>query len=269
MQFATKKINNEVVKAIRFREPDDKRPIKGGEIFPIMYSNIALVARKMSGKTCTIMKILQSCCMPGSTKIIAFVSTLHKDPAWDAIQAWCAKKGLSFMGATSLEEDGVDLLEQLTETLKAQNEAIVDTREPEGWLSEEEEPAKEPKKPKRSKYQAQDLIIILDDLSNELKTSSLVTLLKNHRHFKCKTLVSTQYKNDILPQSYKQMDYWILFKGHARKKLEEIYYEADMAVPFETFERVYNFATEKPFSFLYYSKGSGTFRRNFDTLILL
>jgi len=55
-----KKINNEKVKAIPIETVSPDK-IKGSAIFPDLYCNIFLVARKKSGKTSTIFKILKSC----------------------------------------------------------------------------------------------------------------------------------------------------------------------------------------------------------------
>lgn len=257
MQFATKKINNEVVREVPQLTEKDTRPVKGANLFPEIYSNIFLCAKKKSGKTSTIFKILKTCC-GSNTKIIVFCSTLHKDSSWETIQAWADHYGHPFNGNTSLKEDGVDLLDELVEGLEKKTTPAAKIRNILDSDSEDEEE----KKPSRTR--SPEYIIILDDLSNQLKSSSLTTLLKKNRHFKCKILISSQYLNDIPPESRKQMDYWILFKGHPKKKLLEIYQDADISVPFETFEAIYDFATEKPFSFLYIDPTDGTFRRNFN-----
>ncbi len=52
-------------------------------------------------------------------------------------------------------------------------------------------------KPKKTKYRERKYIVVLDDLSTELKSKSLVSLLKNHRHFEMAVLISSQYYLDI------------------------------------------------------------------------
>ena len=72
-----KKINTEIVKPIPIHcIPHDK--IKGYCIFPDLYCNIFLVARKKSGKTSAIFKILKEC-IGKHTKVYLFASTIHKD----------------------------------------------------------------------------------------------------------------------------------------------------------------------------------------------
>jgi hypothetical protein len=120
------------------------------------------------------------------------------------------------------------------------------------------------KKPRKSKYQAAEYMIIVDDLSGELKSNSLVELLKKNRHYKNKIIISSQYMNDLKPESRKQIDIFMIFKGFNDKKLAEIHKDCDSSVPFETFQRVYKQATEKPFTFLYIDTRSDKFRCCFN-----
>ena len=263
MAFQTKQINNEVVKAVPLLVEKDTRPVKGFKLFPEMNANIFLCAKKKSGKTSTIYKILQKCCGP-DTKIIVFCATLHKDKSWLAIQAWAERKGIVFVGHTSLKDDnGVDKLEELVMICKPKLMRL--RRAPPNMLDSSSE--EEDDKPRRPKYQTPEYIFILDDLSTELKSTTVGRLLKVNRHFLSKTLLSSQWLNDLAPGSRKQMDYFILFRGHMDKKLEEIYRDANLAIPLEQFIAVYKFATEEPFSFLYVDTNTGEFRRNFNTLI--
>jgi hypothetical protein len=264
MSFVTTKLNNEVVKAVPLLVAKDTRPVKGYKLFPEMNANIFLCAKKKSGKTSTIYKILQKCCGT-DTKIIVFCATLHKDKSWLAIQEWAKRKGLVFVGHTSLKDDnGVDKLEELVTELQAKVDEPADDA-PQNMLDSCEE--EDDEKPRRPKYQTPEYIFILDDISTELKSPTVGRLLKVNRHFLSKTLLSSQWLNDLAPGSRKQMDYFILFRGHMDKKLEEIYRDANLAIPLEQFIAVYKFATEEPFSFLYVDTTTGQFRRNFDTLI--
>ena len=121
--YEAKKINNVQVKKVQLHEVEDSRPVKGSALFDEIYANIFLCAKKKSGKTSTIYKIVKEC-MGKKTKVIAFVSTLHKDKTWKAIRKYVEGKGNEFIGHTSLKEDGEDLLDKLVEELKdeAENE---------------------------------------------------------------------------------------------------------------------------------------------------
>ena len=259
--FGTKRINNEVVKPVPLIEAADTRPIKGHNLFPELYANIFLCSKKKSGKTSSIYKIVQKCCGP-NTCVLAFCSTLNKDPSWATIRAWCERKGIVFIGQTSLKSDnGADLLDELITGLAAPEQ-----EKPRNMLDSDDEDEAPERKPK---YRSPEYLIILDDLSNELKTASLTTLLKKNRHFKAKIILSSQYLNDMLPGSRRQLDYFILFRGHPKNKIEEIYRDADISVPLEQFYQVYKFATLEPYSFLYIDCANGTFRRNVNESILL
>ena len=77
-----KRINNEDVAPVNFVDVvNDPRPIRGGDIFPEIYSNIFFCARKKSGKTCAIAHIIDKCSTT-ETRVIAFVSTLQRDPTY-------------------------------------------------------------------------------------------------------------------------------------------------------------------------------------------
>ena len=263
MSFAVKKLNNEVVGAIPLKEPKDTRPVKGWKLFPEMNANIFLCAKKKSGKTSTIYKILQKCCGK-DTKIIVFCATLHKDKSWIAIREWAEERGLVFVGHESIKDDeGVDQLQLLINELQAKVDDTEDEKSIFDSDSEDEEPKRKPK------YQSPEYIFILDDLSTELKSNSIPRLLKVNRHFLSKTIISSQWLNDLHPMSRKQQDYLILFRGHPEKKLVEIHRDANISIPIEEFWKVYKFATEKPFSFLYVDCTTGEFRRNFTDMIEL
>jgi hypothetical protein len=107
-------INNDkrlLVKPIQFHEAEDKRPIKGGKIITELYSNIFLCAKKNSGKTTIVAKLLRECSNKDTT-IIVFSSTLDKDKSWKAIKKELSNR--TFVGHTSLKgEDGGDELQNL------------------------------------------------------------------------------------------------------------------------------------------------------------
>ena len=278
MHYEAKKINNVKVKKVQLNEVEDHRPVKGADLFEEIYANIFLCAKKKSGKTSTIYKIVKEC-LGKKTKVIAFVSTLHKDATWNAIRKYCEGKGNEFIGHTSLKEDGEDLLDKLVKELEEEAETEFEDNNIDERLkhlekklcpvlcdgdSDNEEKVR---KERKEKYRSPEYLILLDDLSSELKSKSLVSLLKKNRHFKAKIIVSSQYLNDMLPESRKQQDYFLIFRGQPNKKLEEIRRDADVGLDEEEFRDVYQFATEERYSFLYIDTHQNTYRRNFNYLI--
>ena len=129
--------------------------------------------------------------------------------------------------------------------------------------NENEERKKKPKKicPKH--------IFVFDDIGNELKLPSISHLLKINRHLKSKVIISSQYLNDLSVQGRKNIDYWILFKGQSLEKLEIIYKDADINIPFEKFVELYETATQEPYSFFYIDCREDEFRINFNYKFIL
>ena len=269
MQIKIKKINNEVVKAVPLLEPEDTRPVLGANLFPINYSNIFLCARKCSGKSSVIYNIIKKCANKNTT-IVAFVSTLHKDKNWATIQSHCELNNIPFIGYTSIydDDDGHDVLRELIIELKQLTEENKDTpqvvKENNILLLCDEEVAEEEVKPRKSKYQSPEYIFIFDDLSNEIKATSITKLLKENRHFKCKSIISSQYLNDLAPQSRKQIDYFLIFGGQPQAKLDEIHRDADISINKGLFYYLYKHATQEKYSFLYIDSVNSKFRRNFN-----
>ena len=287
-KLSLKKINNEKVKKIHLPKVDT-RPIRGYNVCPELYSNVYFCARKKSGKTSALFKMLKAC-MGKDTKLVVFCSTVYKDPNWIEIRRYFENLDIDVEIHTSIRDDGEDQLLKFVEELNedAINKEGDELDEPEVekvnpnscdnilqrlrnmnsnpriFVEEKEEEQDKPKKKRKSKYQAPEYIIVFDDLADELKTPSLFTLLKKNRHYKTKIIISSQWINDLFPQSRKQLDLIMLFKGFNEKKLEEIHKDCDTRVPLETFLKIYKIATKKPFSFLYIDTRSDTFRRNFN-----
>ena len=118
----------------------------------------------------------------------------------------------------------------------------------------------QPKKP----YITPEVIIITDDLSNELKTPSLRAFFKRNRHYRCLNIVSTQWLQDLLPESLKQFDNLLLFKGLTREKLEKVKDDADLSIDIDKLEAIYRSATSAAYSFLYVDTRLEQYRRNFN-----
>ena len=126
-----KKINNEEIKPMKVHGSNDNRPVKGEKLFPEVYSNIYICARKKSGKTVVIQKILKDCSTK-STTILAFCSTVNKDKNWIAIKKWCKEKGIAFEGFPSIMDGKVDFLNRFLHRLEEEaEEELVDNEEEE------------------------------------------------------------------------------------------------------------------------------------------
>ena len=274
-----KQINNQYVKAIPIPD-EDKRPIKGYDICEEVYANIFLCARKKSGKTSALFKIMKECSVK-KTIIIVFCSTCYKDNNWIQIRKYFEKKKMDIRVYTSIYENGEDQLSNLIENLKKEaqdkeeednnsDESIDNCDEILNFLTNnvknksESKEHKNDKKERKCKYQAPEYMIIFDDLSSELKSRSLLSLLKFNRHFKSKLIISSQWLHDLLPESRKQIDLFLIFKGFSEDKIALFYKDCDSSIPFQNFYQIYKKATQKPYSFLYIDSRSDSFRSNFN-----
>ena len=128
----TKKINNEVVKAIPTTETPIEN-IKGANLFSRLYSNIFLLAKKRSGKTSTIFKILKSC-VNKESKLFIFASTVDIDQNWIFIQEWLDKREIEYETFTSIKEGKTNILEEVIGKLSVNEGDSEDSEE------EEEDP---------------------------------------------------------------------------------------------------------------------------------
>lgn len=266
MQVSLKQINDEVVKPTKFQfGGTDNRPVKGESLFSEIYSNIFTLGKKKSGKSTVINKIVRSCSTKETT-IIVIASTVDKDNEYKAMKDYCKTKGISFQSYTSMKEDDVNVLEALI--TKLQREAVEEEEDEEPEVKQKGlglfEYEEENDKPKKIKYRAPEYIIILDDISTELRSPILVKLMKMNRHFKSKIVISSQYCNDLLPAQLRQLDYCLVFKNETEDKLFKLHKDLDLAVDFPTFLKLYYNATNDKFNFFYIDVRSETYRKNFS-----
>ena len=117
--------------------------------------------------------------------------------------------------------------------------------------------------PRKLPYRAPDYLLIFDDLADQLKAKSVATMLKKNRHFHFKSVVSSHWINDLLPDALRMMDVVCLYRGHSTEKLTELYKKARLGVSLEEFMEMYADATSVPFGFLYIDMNEGTFRKSF------
>lgn len=279
-----KQINDIRVKPIKKQK--DNLPIKGYDMFTEPYCNIFLCAKKKSGKSTVVFNILKNC-VGKETMVHIFASTAYSDITYKRIMEMLDKKHIQYEVFNSLKEDGENIVRAIISDL---NELAEQKIEDEEEQQEEEEIIdkhvkqprcidddyfevstmkipKEKKEPKK-KYLEPEHIFIFDDLGNTLRDTSIDSLLKVNRHYKSKVIISSQYLNDLSPQSRLQLDYMLIFKGMPIDKLLQIHKDIDLALDIETFIKYYNIATEDKFNFLYIDIRNEQYRLNFDKLFI-
>lgn len=273
-----KKINNQTVKPLQvgLGKVEDTRPIKGEALFPELYSNIFLCAKKKSGKTVCAGTIIKECATR-DTIVMVFCPTLDIDENHKKIKEYCQKKKIVYQGFPSLSNDnGVNILKALEEELKEEarlrEEEDSDSeklRRDEKYLAGLFTDEEKEKKHRKNKYQSPDYIIFIDDLSDELRTPIVNSFVKRHRHYRIKTLLSSQYTNDLTPQALQQMDYCLIFKGIPEEKIIKLKRDFNIDDELEDLLKMYDHATEEKFNFLYIDIREQEYRKNFDKLFSL
>jgi len=274
-KISVKKINNKEVSAIDIVSSGPGPKILGEDLFQELYANIFLVGKKKSGKTSAIFKILKESVGP-ETKIILFVSTVFKDANWLHIIEHFKKVGISITPFESIyDERGNDRIKILTQNLaaeakqqfeKSQAPPKQDIIPRSKWIAVDEqlEQESESEEEEEPEYIAPEWIVVFDDLSNELHAESIDFLLKRNRHFKMKTIISSQYWHDVMPSSRMQIDYLLLFPGIPAEKLKSIWKESDVSITYDHFAKLYCHATQKKYNFFYIDTRNDKFRHNFN-----
>jgi len=202
-----KKINKHIVKPIDVPKVEPER-IKGFDLIPKLYCAMFICAKKESGKTNAIFKILKECTGKNTTLYIVS-STVFNDDNWREIVKYFEKKGINLIVSTSLDEANIpEKVEELKKIAQEEIEKEKETKDDKSSPIADVMFGKpeEDKKPKKEKKIAPEYIFVFDDMSTELRNNNIGTLIKKHRHFKTKVICSSQYVNDLAPDSRKNLD---------------------------------------------------------------
>lgn len=245
--------------------------IPGYDMFPTMYWQTAIVTRKNSGKTNLVYNILNHC-IDRNSKVIIIASTAYKDPIYVRLIDKLHKRNIPVLIHTDVEdidEDGrrcnvlEDFMNNVLEAdIEEDNEVPEITKAP-MILTNRALVQSHPKRPKKPKIPPM-YYLICDDQGTANRHASMQKLMKKNRHCTVRLLISTQFITDIAPSSIRQLDYLIIMKGQPDKRLQEIHSKAAMSIDYADFVKLYNDATEAPYSFLYCDLHSCVFRENFN-----
>lgn len=275
MSIILRTINNHKVIPVPLPNADP-RPVLGATICPAAYGPIFIIAKRESGKTVVIDYILKHCASP-KTHVIIFCSTLYNDDRWIQIRKHLEERGNPTEYFTSVYENGEDEIKNLVELLSAEarereekefEQPDQDMRCADSICERMKNPHQKPKKEKREKYLSPKYFVIFDDASSELKSPSLIKLIKESRHYRIKIILSSQYFHDLPKQAMTQVDIWILFSGLPEEKLKMLRERADLTLDDATLLKAYKIATKKTSDashpFFYINARSGEYRRNFN-----
>ncbi len=259
-------LNNISIKPLVNANSLDESKVKGGKMFSDPYNVTYLCARRKSGKTSVIAEILKKC-SDKKTTFWFFVPTSRVDESWKSIISSMEDRGNTVNVFDSIMEGKTNLLDEIVADLSAGDEPT----------KKDEKPVKAPVKmlfdipeseKKKYEYKPKKLaplhIFVFDDISQELKNTALLALLKKSRHLKSAVYISSQYVNDLPPQALKQLSYFLCFRSMTRDKLEHIYKMLDLSIDIEKFFDIYDFATKDLYNFLYVDMKNQSFRKNFS-----
>jgi hypothetical protein len=269
------------IKPIKSKDPDIK-PL-GYELFPQLASSIYISASTKSGKTTLIFHIIKHC-IDKNTKIFIFSPTVFIDNSYKMIARYLKKKKISHqLHPHFISEDGDDMLNDILKGIIEDHEKPQQEEEKEKsiipayskmvggkivkmispdvkQIEKKEESDDEDESTNAPKY-----MFIFDDLGNEMRKPSIYKLLLKQRHFKAKTILSSQYINNLMPSSIQQLDYVILFGGHNSDQLSELHKKLDLNISLETFIDYYHEATKEKYHFLYIDRREGLYRKDFNS----
>ena len=264
--------------------------IAGYDFFTEPYCNVAIIAKKKSGKSSTLYNILKKC-SGKNTRCWLFSSTVNKDPTYKAMIDMLEKRKSLVENFTHFKDENGNILENILEELKGKSESQSDSdSEHEGSGSQQQhniffkhtnlnfgeggdkkdtpetKPDTETKIPKKRKIYPEQ-IFCFDDLGSDMRCKIIDILLKTNRHYKSKVFLLGHTLTDLNPASRKQLDYCLIFKSFNEDKLKALYADLDLSIDFESFQQAYQFATKDPYNFLYIDVKNDLLRKNFNTAI--
>ena len=164
LMIRTRKINKHKVVPIDVPKVEPDR-IKGYDLIPRLYCTIFICAKKESGKTNAIFKILKEC-TGKKTHLYIISSTAFNDDNWLAIVDYFEKKGIQITVSTSLEEARIhEKVEELAENARKETERKKQTdEEPKQKIMLFNDDEKEKKEPKKPRKVAPEYIFVFDDM---------------------------------------------------------------------------------------------------------
>lgn len=263
--FETTRINNKKITPIPVFKKDE-RPIYGYDAVPIIYSNFYCMSKKFTGKS-TLLYNMVKYCVNKDTVFYGFCTTHEKDDSYIMMKTLLDKKGCHYEFFDSLEP-----LEGVIAMLRDFHPDDEEEEPPEDVLTTkiyEEDYAVEVKVKKRKpRFRSQKFFLLFDDISQQLHGNlMLASLMKMNRHLRCKVIIASQYLNDVPKQARYNLDGWAFGKGINKKKILEAFESLDTGVDAETFWKMYEYATQKPYSFFVVYPSLNDFRIGFDTRI--
>lgn len=283
MSFELSKLNDINIEPVIDNSKIDPKRIVGYDWFPEPYANVALIARKMSGKTTVIYRALEKCATKGMN-IMIFASTVDVDNTYKKMKAMLKKKGCNVTTATHfIDERGVDKIGLFLDILsKGDAEETLGTSEvPKTFIDrgqfdhliKPEDGKKKKKKPKKKvkKMIVPDTILVFDDMSTCMRSTIISRLLTKNRHYKLKVFVALHSVVNLDRQGLRMIDYFMVFPNINEEKMEELADKVGISFKDDTKKNkiiwdIYSDATKEKYNFLYIDRVKCEYRKNFNEI---
>jgi len=275
-------------------------PVLGYQLFPDLKSSIYISASTKSGKTTLISHIIKHCA-GRQTKLYFFCSTMDLDPTYKLIFDYLDSAGIEYEKYHHfIDDDGVNIIDGIIQGLSHAEEPEekvslqspppafyklvngfmqkvdiygnpIETNAEEPGQEESQTPVPYIEKHKidgvTRKYQVPRYMFIFDDLGDELRKKSIYQLLMRQRQYIAKTILSSQYINNLTPQSINQLDYCIIYGGHNIEQIKELHKKLDLSLDLAEFVRLYSYATAEKYNFLWIDRRNMVLKKNFDEVL--
>lgn len=237
------------------------------KIFPESpFFSTFICSKKKSGKSSLINTIIQKATDKHTTFWI-FCSTYKIDPTWKAIKSYLENRGNIVNFFDGILDGKTNNLQVILKSIQEDPESDTDNSHPLKKFIELYDEETDSSKPRKSTKIACENMFIFDDIGSSLRNKEVANLLKVHRHSRSSVIISSQYLNDLQPQSILQLDVFIAFAGLSQEKMESIHKQLDLSIDFDLLWKLYKHCTDEKYSFMYLAIRSEEIRCKFNKLI--
>lgn len=138
------------------------------------------------------------------------------------------------------------------------------------WFNKKPTKKSKEKKKIEEERKKMNFIIILDDLTRDLRHNTIEAIVKKSRHYHARVILSSQSLKDLNPSAHTQIYALCLFKGLSEADLEYIFIRYAMWLKMEKFKEIYDeVIEEKKYNFLTVLPFENELRKNLNERIIL
>ena len=282
----TTRINNITVKPVISHSHENKKSIRGYDYIQELYANVCFLARKASGKTTTLYRILENSTKKGQNCYI-FASTINIDPTYKKMIKMLTKKGVNVKQFDNfITDDGLNIIDEIVNMIQRPDENIQEPETvedlPRTFILDDDmrqkiknmnKPKKDKPKKDKPKKDNKDLvaenIFIFDDLATAMRHDSITRLLVKNRHLKSRCYISIHYPSQLTPSSLRMIDQWFLYPNIDRDKIDELGFKIGTSFSSDNKKEsklweMYKDATCKKYNCLNIDMKNMIFKKNFN-----